>query len=231
MGVVHQNFLRGDGDVHGVAESLDVELAVGPEELHQVERGQVAGGVVEEHEFRARVRSVDPPRGLAGVPAIDRGVVLHAGVAAVPGRLGHAVEQLPRGVLARRSTVGDVARPPVAVFLDRLHEFVGDPHGVVGVLEEDRGIGLAVNGRVVALLNQHVGLALLFHLAVDELDDVRVVHVQDHHLGGAARLAAALDHAGEGVEALHETDRARGDAAARKGLSAAAQRGEVCAGA
>jgi hypothetical protein len=38
-------------------------------------------------------------------------------------------------------------------------------------------------------------------LQSDELDDVRVVGVEDDHLGGAAGLAAALDDAGEGVEA------------------------------
>ena len=54
-----------------------------------------------------------------------------------------------------------------------------------------------------------------------------MIHVEDHHLGGAARLAAALDHAGERVEALHEADRAGGDAAAGKRFVAAAQRGEI----
>ena len=54
-----------------------------------------------------------------------------------------------------------------------------------------------------------------------------MIDVEDHHLGGAARLAAALDHAGEGVETLHEAHRAGGDAAAGKRFVAAAQRGEI----
>jgi hypothetical protein len=43
-------------------------------------------------------------------------------------------------------------------------------------------------------------------LAVDELEDVGVLGVEDDHLRGAAGLAARLDDAGEGVEALHEAD-------------------------
>src|SRR5262249_35758979 len=63
------------------------------------------------------------------------------------------------------------------------------------------------------------GLLLLVRLAADELEDVRVVGVQDHHLRGAARGAAALDGARAGVGAAHEADRARGRAPARQGLA------------
>ena len=58
-----------------------------------------------------------------------------------------------------------------------------------------------------------------------------MVGVEDDHLGRAAGLAARLDDAGEGVEALHEADRAAGDAAARHLLLAAPDGGEVDAGA
>src|SRR5207247_1926161 len=42
------------------------------------------------------------------------------------------------------------------------------------------------------------------------------VDVEDHHLCRAPGLAARLDHAGEGVEALHEADRAGGRSAAAR---------------
>src|SRR5262249_44578203 len=58
-------------------------------------------------------------------------------------------------------------------------------------------------------------------------DDVWVVDIEDDHLCGTARLAAALDDAGESVEALHEAHRAAGDAAAREAFLATSQRGEV----
>ena len=102
--------------------------------------------------------------GLAGVPAVDGGVVLHAGIAALPGGFGHLVQQFARAEFFGGLAVVDVARPPVAIVFDGLHEFVGDAHGVVGVLEEDRGVGFAVDRGVVALLDQHVRLALFFHL-------------------------------------------------------------------
>ena len=84
---------------------------------------------------------------------------------------------------------------------------------------------------VVAGVDQRPGLLLFLDLAVDELDDVRVIGVEDHHLGGAARLAARLDDAGERVEALHERHRARGGAAAGEQLLRRADRRQVRAGA
>src|SRR6185437_9410088 len=47
---------RGGDDGDGVAVGEDVELAAGGEELHQVEAGEIAGGVVEEHVLRTRIR-------------------------------------------------------------------------------------------------------------------------------------------------------------------------------
>src|SRR5262249_39102680 len=58
-----------------------------------------------------------------------------------------------------------------------------------------------------------------------------MVDIEDDHLGGAPSLAAALDDAGKGVKALHKADRAGGDTAAGERFLAAAQRGEVGAGA
>jgi len=49
--------------------------------------------VVQEHVFAARIAGVDARRGLASVPAIDGGVVLHARIAAVPGGIGNLIEE------------------------------------------------------------------------------------------------------------------------------------------
>src|SRR5579884_2800098 len=109
--------------------------------------------------------------------------------------------------------VRDVLGPPVAVFLDGAHEFIADAHGVIRILEENRAVRIAINGAVVALLDQHVRFALFLHLAFNELDDVRVVDIEDHHLRRAPCLAAALDHPGERIETLHKADGTRSDAA------------------
>ena len=93
-GGVDDDLHRGGDDADGVAVGGDVELAAGGEELQQVEGGEVAGGVVEEHVLRAGVGGVDAGGVLAGVPAVDGGVVLHAGVAALPGGFGDLVHEV-----------------------------------------------------------------------------------------------------------------------------------------
>ncbi len=120
----------------------------------------------------------------------------------------------------------------VAVAQHGVHEVVGHAHGVVGVLEEDGRVGLAVGAAaVVAVLDERPGLGFFFLLALDEVDDVGMVDVEDDHLGGASRLAAALDDAGEGVEAFHEAERPAGGAAAGERFGRGAQRRQVRAGA
>ena len=92
-GVIHQDFLRGDENPHGGLEPLDIERAVLALELHQVQRGEVAGGVVEEDVFRAGIGGVNRLGAFAGVPFLDGAVVLQARVAADPGALGDLVQQ------------------------------------------------------------------------------------------------------------------------------------------
>ena len=126
----------------------------------------------------------------------------------------------------------DGVRGPVLVLLHRVHEVIGDADGVVGVLEEDRCVRLSpVEVPVVPGVDQRPGLLLLGQLAVDELLDIGMADVEDHHLRGSSGLATGLDDAGEGVEALHEAHRAARLAAAAQGLLGAADGGEVAAGA
>ena len=88
--VVDEDLLGRDREPRRVAVGVDVELAVRAHELHEVQRREVARGVVEEHVLGARVRRVDPVRVRRRVPVVDRRVVLDARVTADPGRLGHA---------------------------------------------------------------------------------------------------------------------------------------------
>ncbi len=163
---------------------------------------------------------------------VDGGVVLHAGVAAGPGVFGDVVHEVAGGAGGDGGAVLDGAGGELGVALDGGHELVGDADGVVGVLEEDGGVGFGVGaGAVVAGGDEGVGLGFFLGLALDEVDDVGVVDVEDDHLGGAAGLAAGLDDAGEGVEAAHEAKRAGGGAAAGEGFHGAADGGEVGAGA
>ena len=231
--MVHEDLLRDEEDPARGGEPLDVEDAIGLAELHEVHAREVARRVVEKHVLAARIARVDPPRVGAGVPAVDRRVVLHPGIAALPGALRHPAEHVA-GLEARPRLrrVGDPAGGPGVVALDGLHELVGDAHREVGVLEEDRRVGLAVEVGVVApLLDEHPRLLLLLRLALDELHDVGVMHLERLHLRGTPRLAPALHHRGDLVVDPHERQRARGLATPRELLALAPQRGEVGAGA
>ena len=57
--------------------------------------------------------------------------------------------------------------------------------------------------------DQRRHLLLLAHFPVDELADVRMVDVDDHHLGGAPGRAAGLDGPGGTVADAQETHQAR----------------------
>ncbi len=74
-------------------------------------------------------------------------------------------------------------------------------------------------------------LLLLDHLPLDELLDIGMIDIDDHHLRRAARGAARLDRARRAVADLQEAHQARRFAAARELLVLAAQGGEVRAGA
>ena len=87
-GVVDHDILRRDHHIDRVAECAHVELAALVDELHQVERREIARRVVEMHVLAARIRRVDASGGGAGVPEVDGGVELHAGVAACMRGLG-----------------------------------------------------------------------------------------------------------------------------------------------
>ncbi|CAM5243549.1 hypothetical protein SVIOM342S_06632 [Streptomyces violaceorubidus] len=212
---------RGDDELDDLGEALGVEglvaLAVVLQELHQVERGEVAGRVVQVHVLAARVRAVDAAGLRAGVPGVDGVVVLDAGVGTGPGGLGHLAEER-LGV----DLLDDLARhagrqTELAAVLHGLHERVVHPDRVVGVLVLDGRDVVAAQVHVEARVAQGADLLLFLHLGLDEVLDVGVVDVEDDHLGRAAGGAAGLDGAGGGVGAAHEGDRSRGVAAGGRG--------------
>ena len=226
-----EDLLRREDDVDRVLEAVDVELAVGPAEAHEVEAREIAGRVVDVHVLRARVRGVDAPRVRARVPVVDDRVELDARIGAAPGRIGDLVHEVACAHGLDDFTGGARRQVPVAVGLDRAHELVGQAHRVVGVLVLDRGPVRRVERHVVAGLLERARLLLLARLAPDELLDVGVIDVEHDHLGRAARLAARLDRAGRCIGPAHERDRPRGVAALGELLLRGAHAREVDAGA
>ena len=231
VGEADRDVHRGDDELDDLLEGDGVERVVVAQELQQVQRGQVARGVVERHVLRARVGRGDPAGLGVGVPVVDRVVVLDARVGALPRGLGDLAEQLT-GVdgLDDPAVVAGLEAERLAV-LDRAHELVVDAHRVVGVLVLDGDDVLAAEVHVEAGVAQRADLVLLARLGLDELLDVGVVDVEDDHLGRTTRGAAALDGAGRGVGAAHEADRAGRRAAGGQQLLGGADAGEVEAGA
>src|SRR5690606_33986405 len=184
---------------------------------HQVQRGQVAAGVVQVHVLRARVRRGDPTGLRARVPVVDRVVVLQTGVGAFPRRPRHLLEQLTGVDLFDDLAGGAGPQAELAARLHRAHELVGDAHRVVGVLVLHRRDVRATQVHVEPGVPQGLDLQLLAGLGLDELLDVRVVDVQHHHLGGPSGRATRLDGPRGRVRATHEGDRAgRGTAGAEQ---------------
>ena len=152
--------------------ALDVELAgLDVAEGQQIERGQIAGGVVQEHVFRARIGRADRAGGRAGVPVVHRGVELQAGIGAGPGGVTDFFPQLLRlHGLGDLAAAGAPEQVPVGVGMHRFHELVGDAHRIVRVLPGDGEIGFRVP---IGIVDREidVGVALLGELdhALDEI--------------------------------------------------------------
>ena len=229
--VIHDDFLRGDENADGGLETFHVEFAVLAFEFHQIQRRQVAGGVVEEDVFAARVGGMDGVGALAGVPFLDRAVVLHAGVAADPGALGNFGKQRRGILLFERLAGGDGACPPFPAVHRGLHELVAGAHGKILVLIHHAAVGVAVVGTVVALLDQGPRLLFLLLFRVNELLDVAVPVAERVHLGGAPGFAAGLHDVGHLVVNLQKRQRPARTSAAAQFFPLRAQRRQIRAGA
>ena len=160
----------------GMLEVANVEARVARAgaERHQVERGEVAGRVVEEHVLRARVRRADRPALGAGVPVVDGGVELDAGVGRGPGGVPDLVPQI-----ARLDGLARLAREPryelpVFVALDALQELVRHAHRVVGVLAGDGEVGLRIP---IGVIGREFDVLEALARELDDAQDVVVRHL------------------------------------------------------
>ena len=213
-GVVDEDFLRGDVNAHRGFEFLDVEGVVFALELHEVERGKVAGRVVEEEVFGARVGRVLLGGAFAGVPLLDGRLELHAGVATDVRAFGDFAQEVAGVFFLAGLAVGHADSSPFASLDGGVHEFISHADGQVLVLIHDRAVGFAIKRAVITLLDEGPGFALLAHFGFDEFFDVGVPILERVHLGRAAGFAAAFDHAGHLVVNFEEGKRTARFAAA-----------------
>ena len=152
--VVDQNLLRRNQNVDGMTIGRNIKRAVG-RKLQQVQAGQVAGGIIEEHVLATRIAGVDASRVFRSVPAVDGGIELHAGITAMPGSLADLFQEIFGFVGSDHGTIADRLGGEVRVAHHRIHEVVGHAHAVVRVLEEDGTIGFGIRrGSVVSGLDQ-----------------------------------------------------------------------------
>ena len=141
---------QGDGpQAHGMLEAGDVKGAIFVAEAHQVQGGQVARRVVEEHILRTWVGGVDPAAHRAGMPFVDGGVVLQARIGAGPGGMRNLVPQRPGVDGFMYAAVGAPDEIPFATVAHRLQKGVGNPHRVIRVLTRNGQIGFGVPVGVV----------------------------------------------------------------------------------
>ena len=75
-----------------------------------------------------------------------------------------------------------------------------------------------------------MGLGFFFRFALDELDDIGMVNVEDDHLRCATSLSAGLDYAGERVKTFHEAEGAARSAASAQPFGRGTQGREIGAG-
>ena len=216
--VVDHDLLRRNHRPHSGRECVTVEpsprVVIAHHELHQVERRQVAGRVIEEHVLGAGIRRADAVSVRAGMPVVDRRVELHAGVAAHMGPFGDQPHELARFEGVHHAVIRDRPGMPLTVIEHGPHEVVRHADTVVRVLEEHRRVGRAGKRPIIARVNQRPCLPLLLNLAVDEVDDVWMVDIEHDHFCGAAGLATGFDDSGERVVALHKRHRTGRGAAA-----------------
>ena len=210
----------------------DPELLAPVDPIHElVEANQAPVGVDERVTGEAWIAGRYPAGIGRRVPPVDGRVELDARICALPCSLGHLPEEAAGRDRLDHRTVGDRRELPVGIGRHGLHELIRHTDGVVGVLVHDRVAVSAVEADLESGVGQDPELAFLTSLAPDELLDVRMVDVQDDHLGGAAGLAPALDGSGRGIRAPHEADGPAGLAATLQGLLGGPDGTQVDAGA
>ena len=172
-----------------------VRLAVGADDAGRladelVDAPPALGGRHQRVAGHARVGRVDAAVLRAGVPLVDRGVVLEAGIGRGPRRVGDLVPDVLGGNAAGDLAVGAAGQRPLALPVQHLEEAVGHAHAVVGVLPGDRQVGLAVPVGVV------LGEDQLGHALRGELHGLLDVGLGHHR---RARLAERGAERGVGL--------------------------------
>ena len=123
----------------GMFKKIGVKAGFGLE-LQQVQRGEIAGCIVEKHIFRTRIGGADIAARRAGVPGVDRVMKLQARIGAGPRRRTDIAPERTGADGFHRLAIGAPGEGPRPIVIDGFQEGVGDAHRIVGVLAGDRAV-------------------------------------------------------------------------------------------
>ena len=93
-------------------------------ELKEVQRGKVAGRIIQEHVFRAWVGCADGTCGWRGVPVVHGGVEVQTRIGRGPGGMRDLFPQVASLQRLHHSAVATSGEVPVAVAFDSAQEIV-----------------------------------------------------------------------------------------------------------
>ncbi len=113
-------------------------------EFHQIQRSQIAGGVIHVHIFGAGVRGIYAAGIRTGVPVINSGIELHSRIPAFPCGLGNFLKQVFGIQLFGRLAVNSEFCFPGFIFGGGFHKIIADANGIICVLELN-----GIPGRIV----------------------------------------------------------------------------------
>ncbi len=215
-GIIHDDFLGENYDLHSVAKSGDIKLALVVQKLQEIKGSQIAGRVIEKHILAAGVRGIDPSTMRAGVPAIYRRVKLHPWIARDMSSLCNQAEYLPGLICLHHFSSGNGPNLPRPIIQNGLHKLVRNPNTVIGVLKEHRSISLTIERTVVPCVDQSPYLFFLIFFAINELNDIGMIDIEDYHLGSSSSLTSRFDDTSKGIVAFHEGYRTRCGSPTRK---------------
>ncbi|OPZ97138.1 MAG: hypothetical protein BWY71_01713 [Planctomycetes bacterium ADurb.Bin412] len=229
--VIDQQFLRDNQNPNRLLQALDIDAAVVPAELHQIQAGQIARGIVQEHIFAARVAGIDPSGFRAGVPVVDGRVILYPRIAAYMRAVRDQIHHFVGIIGIHRLTGCYPDGLKATAGLHRLHKLIRQPHREIGILEHDTAIGLAVETAIISLFNQGPGFLFFFDFAGNKFLDIRVVNFQRLHLRCSTGLSAAFHYRGNLVIHPHKAQRPGGFPSPAEFLLAGANGGHIGPGA
>ncbi len=115
-------------------EALDIKLTFGSDEASQVQRSQITGGVIQKHIFTTRIRGIDAAVIGTGVPFVDCGIVLDAGIRTDPCSPGNTIPKVPGFDSFAHLSIGSPSEIPIFITFHGLKKPVWNSNAVIRIL-------------------------------------------------------------------------------------------------